>query len=299
MTIVPTHFSPIRSRGLTLLMSAALACVVHAEGDPAAAATSAPPAKSQTVEVTTPPVTAADVLANSEAMDRSLAEARKLVATGELPTARAALLAYLDGKPSDAGRKEAEDLLSAIAIPLVFNPWPMPGKVDYAVQAGDSLERISRQFDVSQELIRRGNRISNTVVRLGQRLRILNTPFSVVVDKSDNTLTVLMDGRFFKRYRVGTGQFSTTPTGTFKVTGRVAKPTWYRADGKEVPFGDKDNLLGTHWISLDIPHYGIHGTWDPATIGRQSSQGCIRLLNEDVEELFILLKDGTPVVIQD
>ena len=75
----------------------------------------------------------------------------------------------------------------------------------------------------------------------------------------------------------------------------VCPPLW--KDGQTIPFGSKENVLGKYWLALDIPHYGIHGTWEPETIGRQSSQGCIRLINEDVEELFIILPAGTPVQV--
>ena len=71
-----------------------------------------------------------------------------------------------------------------------------------------------------------------------------------------------------------------------------------------VPFGDKENILGTRWMSLtatgETPPargYGIHGTWEPATLGKQSSAGCIRMRNSDVEELFMLVPEGTPVTI--
>jgi len=43
--------------------------------------------------------------------------------------------------------------------------------------------------------------------------------------------------------------------------------------------------------------YGLHGTWKPETIGVQASAGCVRLLNNEVEELFLLTPIGTSVVI--
>lgn len=71
-----------------------------------------------------------------------------------------------------------------------------------------------------------------------------------------------------------------------------------------IPFGDKDNVLGTRWMSLQAANptnavrgYGLHGTWEPETIGRQASAGCVRLLNNEVEELFLLVPIGTRVVI--
>ena len=64
-----------------------------------------------------------------------------------------------------------------------------------------------------------------------------------------------------------------------------------------VPFGDKENVLGTRWIRLvpngktsrQVSGLGIHGTWDPTSIGKAESNGCLRLLNKDVEELFAII----------
>jgi lipoprotein-anchoring transpeptidase ErfK/SrfK len=119
----------------------------------------------------------------------------------------------------------------------------------------------------------------------------------VQVSKSKNILDLYLDGKLFKRYRVGTGEYSRTPVGEFKITDRIPQPTWWRPDGKAIPFGDPDNELGTHWLSLDIRGYGLHGTWEPDTIGHQASAGCVRMLNEEIEELFTILPIGTPVAI--
>ena len=63
--------------------------------------------------------------------------------------------------------------------------------------------------------------------------------------------------------------------------------------------GSPENSLGTRWLGFDKKGYGIHGTVEPETIGQQVSQGCVRMLNEDVEELYDLLPRGTRVTVQD
>ncbi|MFQ5787157.1 MAG: L,D-transpeptidase, partial [Thermodesulfobacteriota bacterium] len=68
-------------------------------------------------------------------------------------------------------------------------------------------------------------------------------------------------------------------------------------------FGDPKNVLGTRWIGFEdkegLYGYGIHGTTEPDSIGKEMSNGCIRLTNEDVEELFNYVKAKTKVVIQE
>lgn len=226
-------------------------------------------------------------------------EARTLMESGQMPAAREKALGALAAAQDGAVRRQVEDLLGRIHTTLIFTPSPMAEKVDYTIQPGDTLAGIAKQHKTTMELLTRGNGIKSAVIRPADRLRVLTGQFSVLVDKSDNELVLSLNDRFFKRYRVGTGKFEKTPAGQFKVTDRIAQPTWWRPDGKAVPFGDKENVLGTHWLSLDLPGYGIHGTWEPDTVGKQESAGCIRLVNADIEELFTLLPVGTPVVIQE
>jgi lipoprotein-anchoring transpeptidase ErfK/SrfK len=57
--------------------------------------------------------------------------------------------------------------------------------------------------------------------------------------------------------------------------------------------------VGLVWIDLSKPHYGIHGTPDPALIGHATSHGCIRLTNWDALELASLVKPGTPAILKE
>ena len=94
-----------------------------------------------------------------------------------------------------------------------------------------------------------------------------------------------------------------TRTGYTKVTQKIVGPYWRPTEAmrkrdpqlpKYMPPGP-ENPLGTHALYLSWPNYRIHGTSDTRKIGRQSSSGCIGLYNEHIEELFNLVKVGTPV----
>ena len=230
--------------------------------------------------------------ANREPLEKALA----LREAGKLAEAREALRELLTHASDAQLVGDAQKALGDANMQLLLTPSPAPEKVDYVVQPGDSLARIARQFNTTVEVIQKANSVRDSIIQPAQRLRVSPTKFVVAVSKSQNTLLITDDGKFFKLYRCGTGQYNTTPTGTFKITDRIANPPWWK-DGQTIPFGSKENVLGKYWLALDIPHYGIHGTWEPETIGRQSSQGCIRLINEDVEELFIILPAGTPVQV--
>ena len=275
-----------------------------AEADSTAAAAPAAPAPasaqpSEPAAGTRPAPAASPAALGPDPALPAFNEARTLVESGQMPAAREKALGALAAAQDGAVRRQVEDLLGRIHTALIFTPSPMAEKVDYTIQPGDTLAGIAKQHKTTIELLTRGNGIKSAVIRPADRLRILTGQFSVLVDKSDNELVLSLNDRFFKRYRVGTGKFEKTPAGQFKITDRIAQPTWWRPDGKAVPFGDKENVLGTHWLSLDLPGYGIHGTWEPDTVGKQESAGCIRLVNADIEELFTLLPVGTPVVIQE
>lgn len=89
-----------------------------------------------------------------------------------------------------------------------------------------------------------------------------------------------------------------SPTGEFEVVNRLKNP-WYTPDDKPAQPPGTNNPLGTRWIGIDKPHYGIHGTKDPETIGTRASEGCIRLRNKHVEKLYSHVDRGTRVIIKD
>jgi lipoprotein-anchoring transpeptidase ErfK/SrfK len=120
----------------------------------------------------------------------------------------------------------------------------------------------------------------------------------VVVSLHDRTLVLIDNGAVVRVFPVAVGAPQTpTPVGTFTITNRIPNPTYYRP-GKVIAPGPS-NPLGTRWLGLDVKGYGIHGTDDPLSIGHARSHGCIRLRNDDVEQLFELLRPGDIVELRD
>ena len=235
-----------------------------------------------------------------------LARAQADEAADQLLAARTNYLALLARTDADAARSFAEARLGTVNVTLVGTPRAMPEKIDYAIRAGDAIKVLARRHGCTAELIIRANNIRNPDrIQVGDRLRLLDKPtFAIRIGKTTNDLLLTLNGAFFKRYTVGTGMYGRTPAGTFRIQDKIENPPWWRPDGQVVPFGDPENILGTRWMSLaatgETPAargYGIHGTWEPSTVGKQSSAGCIRMRNSDVEELFMLVPDGTPVTI--
>lgn len=109
---------------------------------------------------------------------------------------------------------------------------------------------------------------------------------TLVIKIPARILEVHSDGKPYKRYHIAVGKSNTpTPTGDWMIVWKS-----YRS-----------GVFGTRYFGLNVPWggYGIHGTDQPWSIGGSVSQGCIRMRNKDVEELFEWVPVGTPVRIED
>lgn len=118
------------------------------------------------------------------------------------------------------------------------------------------------------------------------------------------------DGSLLTDYPATIGsEESPSPTGTHKVKGVARLPTYtynpkinfQQGHNKRIlklPSGP-NNPVGTVWIDLTEPTYGIHGTPAPELIGKVGSHGCVRLTNWDVEELARMVKPGVVVEFVD
>lgn len=124
----------------------------------------------------------------------------------------------------------------------------------------------------------------------------------VVVDRGTKQLTLYRSGKAVKTYGVAVGSPKyPTPAGSFAIQNMQKDPTWtppdsdWAKDAKPIGPGP-DNPLGTRWMAIDGT-VGIHGTNNPASIGFSVSHGCIRMRIPDVEELFEIVRVGTPVTV--
>lgn len=255
------------------------------------------------------PATPAQQTSTPPAQQTAVPPARPLdVPSGGLVAERTALMAQLAAAPADK-RPEIEARLGAVNVAIATTAVPSPGKVEHTIASGDSLGKIAGKYVCPVTLIQAINGLKGTNIRAGSKLVILDHPkFEITVSRKTNTLLLTLNGEFFKRYNVCTGANGKTPLGTFEITEKEENPTWY-PDGKApISPGQPGNILGTRWMRIDatgstarIRGLGIHGTTDPASIGTSASDGCIRMHNADVEEIFrmIPLNPHVPVTIVD
>jgi len=144
-------------------------------------------------------------------------------------------------------------------------------------------------------------RLRRAVVAFGTT----EAPGTIIIDTGNTTLYyVLGQGRAI-RYGVGVGRDGFTWAGVQTVSRKAEWPDWHPpaemiARQPYLPrfmAGGPGNPLGARAMYLGTSQYRIHGTNDPSTIGKFVSSGCVRLINEDVTDLFSRVDVGTRVVV--
>ena len=227
----------------------------------------------------------------------------KCLKEGKKYEARNILSDYFLNKKIPDKQREIKEVMDTLNEELIFSQLPTPDTTVYEVQSGDVLARIAKQFNTNYELIMRVNKKPNARLNIGEKLKILTGKTKILISKAEFTLTLLLNDHYIKQYRIGTGKDNKTPVGTFEVKNMMKEPTWYSPFGGVFPYGHKENILGTRWIGFkDKPGvcgYGIHGTTLPESIGTASSNGCIRMVNSDVEELYDFVTTETEIIIQE
>ncbi|MGE5593792.1 MAG: L,D-transpeptidase family protein [Betaproteobacteria bacterium] len=106
---------------------------------------------------------------------------------------------------------------------------------------------------------------------------------TIVISVGERALGLYEGDRLVRRYPVAIGKPSTpTPVGTHRILEKIIYP---------------GGGLGTRWMAFTYQMHGIHGTNRPELIGQAVSNGCVRMHNEHVEELYDLVDVGTPVIV--
>jgi lipoprotein-anchoring transpeptidase ErfK/SrfK len=183
-------------------------------------------------------------------------------------------------------------------IKLLFSPAPTPKSTIYEIKPGDTLTKIANEFKTTVELLQKANGINDAKIMPGEKIKVWTAPFSISIDKSQNILILKSDEEIIKTYVVATGANNSTPVGKFKIVNKIISPTWFKAGAVVAP-DSPENILGSRWMGINLVGYGIHGTTDPQSVGKQVTQGCVRMVNSDVEELYTIVPVGTEVTIAD
>ncbi|MBM4116054.1 MAG: LysM peptidoglycan-binding domain-containing protein [Phycisphaerae bacterium] len=185
----------------------------------------------------------------------------------------------------------------------------------YTIKSGDALSKIARKAGMAADwrMIMRLNGIKDpNRIRAGQILKIPTCTFHAVVSKAEYRIYLYAgegaDRVLVATYPVGLGEYNSTPTGAFmlKPGSRLVNPEWRNPrTGEFFKANDPKNPIGERWIGLQgvdagnskAMSYGIHGTIDPSSIGKQASMGCVRLKDADVEVIYEALTEPNSTIV--
>ena len=167
----------------------------------------------------------------------------------------------------------------------------------YVVKPNDQFAVFARRYNVPWEYLAKLNHVDPKKIQPGQQLKVIKGPFSAIVELNGFLLTLHAYGYYVRSYPIGIGKDGATPLGKFTVLKKVKNPQYTDPQGNVIDGGDPNNPLGVRWLDLGNS-YGIHGTIAPNSIGKAESRGCLRLRNEDVEEVYDMLAVGSEVTIR-
>ena len=248
----------------------------------------------------------------------NLEEGLNLIDQDHVVDARRALTnALQSGRLTESEIAQARGVLTDLNDQMVFSPEIVDGdpySMEYIVQGGDTLSGIVKKMGIQVDwrFIQRINNIkSASGIRPGQNLKLVTGPFHAEVDKKSYRINLYLgEGAnqvFVRSYRVGLGEYNSTPIGAFKVrrNSKLINPTWVNPRTRAFfAADDPANPIGERWIGLegieertaDLSGLGIHGTIEPETIGTDASMGCVRMHSDDVAEIYEVLAEGVSTV---
>jgi lipoprotein-anchoring transpeptidase ErfK/SrfK len=280
------------------------------------------PAPQPTATTEPPPRPAPTALpAGDPQVAQGLSAAEQLVAAGKLVQARDQLNRMHAGRrmnPSDAAR--VRTAIAQINQTLIFSPAVAEGDPHartHSVEPGEFLSSIAPAYQVPWQFIARINSLDPNRVPAGARIKVVRGPFHVVVDKGDYRMDLYLGdptqpgSMYVRSFEVGLGAGDSTPIGRFIVRrGKLENPDWRnpRNTSEYYAANDPKNPIGERWIPLrgldaassQLTGYGIHGTVDAQSIGRQASMGCVRMRDDDVRLVFdMLTEEKSTVTIQE
>lgn len=210
------------------------------------------------------------------------------------------ILSFLDISYADSKVKTSEDILK-VYIEKGFNIGNLEQRnILLKFQSENNLEVDGVLGDGTRKALEKKNK--KVVDRIPEKIQ--NRTWFIVINKSNKILTVYREGEVYQKYPVALGTSSTpTPDYQCKIINKFKNPYW-GGMGKYTPIrgGAPNNPLGKRWLGLSTEKYsgyGIHGNISPHSIGKHVSNGCIRMINEDVEELYKYLPLKTEVWIGD
>ena len=245
---------------------------------------------------------------------KKLKRAQELVREGKLDEARTILVTALITAPNSPVTRQLRDLLGDVNTEIFFSKEPSPRKIEYTVKRGDAISSIARKLESSAEAIMRVNDLDSTLIRPGEKLFVPRLDFTITIDLPRDRV-VVHDGRgFFTQYPVVSADLprsSRDPTIHTKV---AAKSFWENGKPVQPSHGLQKEI--TPRINLRRAGYVLYGVEENSdtssseiAVENNDSEAAsdsgdanrppqgIAMLKEDIAEVGLLIRKGTPVTI--
>ncbi len=245
---------------------------------------------------------------------KKLKRAQALVREGKLNEARAIAVKALITAPKSPVTRDLRDLLGEVNTQIFFSKEPSLRKTEYTVRRGDALASIARKLKSSAEAIIRVNDLDSTLIRPGEQLLVPQLDFTITIDLPRNRVIVHDGHGFFTQYPIASVDLppARQPTVQTKVT---AKSFW--ENGKPVRANQKfQEEEATPRINLGHAGYVLYGVEEESdtdtseiAVEADNKQGAsnsqdsnhppqgIAMLKNDIAEIELLIRKGTPVTI--
>jgi LysM repeat protein len=244
---------------------------------------------------------------------KKLKQAQDLVKEGKLIEARAILVNALLTAPKSPVTRELRDLLGDVNTQIFFSKEPSPRKTEYTVKRGDALASIARKLQSSAEAIIRVNGLDSTLIRPGEKLFVPHLDFTITIDLPRNRVVVHDSHGFFTQYPIASVELPPARHRTIQ-TKVTAKLFW--ENGKPVRPDHEPKKEGTPRIDLGRRGFVLYGvdeqsdaTTSEIAVESDDKEGLpnsddanrpvqgIAMLKNDVAEIELLIRKGTPVTI--
>jgi LysM repeat protein len=245
--------------------------------------------------------------------DPTLPEFNKRLAAQDTMTpleARTMWADFIERYPESSRIDEAKDYLGRLNIHIYLAPIPSPEKTVYVVKSGDVITLVAKKFKTTPELLMRANNMTGSMLRIGQKLLIPPSEFSLTVSRRQKRVTLMNKGKFFKQYAIlampvpkgaSANPRNATPRPP-KVAGHVAdRMAWVR--GQRVNFTDKEYSSADYWIMIVPGGHSLYCEIPPPPGSPAGSPpphptgGGYLMSAPDTREMAALLKKNDPVTI--
>ncbi len=233
---------------------------------------------------------------------REYLAAAELLKQGELMAARDRLYYLMEYYPESAYYSEAKRVAGEINLDLLISKLPIPAKTEYVVKSGDALTTIARKSECTIDYIMRANSRTTHLIFPGDRLTVYPLDFEVAISLKNRSVTVNRDGSFLKEYPIV--ETNLPPVLKPPVTATISeKVAW--DGGRPVNFTSKEYMDSAKWIRTNKIGLFIRAYEPPAdggddTEARKTPENSgILVARPDMEELFTILRTGSPVSLLD